>query len=100
MSTSAAAFSERRSITRKREPVIRRATDADFEALVELDWSSGVHHAALDPDNYRLPDRDAMADFLRRRLADPDREVLVAIVGGAVVGMVDVTIIEDPDPGS
>jgi ribosomal protein S18 acetylase RimI-like enzyme len=100
MSTSAAGSSERRSITRKREPVIRRATSAHFEVLVELDRSSGVHHAALDPGNYRLPDREAMAAFLRRRLADPDREVFVAVVGGVVVGMVDVTMIEDPDPGS
>lgn len=80
--------------------VIRRATDADFDALVELDWASAVHHAGLDPANYRLPDRDALAAFLRRRLADPGREVLVAEAAGAVVGMVDVTIADEPDPGS
>ena len=80
--------------------VIRPATDADFDALVELDWSSAVHHVDLDPAFYRLPDRDAIAAFLRRRIADPDREILVAVVAGDVVGMVDVTLAGEPDPGS
>ena len=52
------------------------------------------------PEFYRVPERASVADFLRRRLADPDREVLVAEADGAVVGMVDVTLAEDPDPGS
>ena len=79
---------------------IRAARPADFDALVELDLSSAIHHAGLDPELYRVPERTAVADFLRRRLADPDREVLVAEADGAVVGTVDVTLAEDPDPGS
>jgi ribosomal protein S18 acetylase RimI-like enzyme len=80
--------------------VIRAAVPADRDALVELDIASAVHHAALDPDSYRVPDREAVASFLDRRGADPDREVLVAVVDEAVVGMVDVTILESPDNGS
>ena len=80
--------------------VVRPATDADFEALVELDRSSALHHVALDPEFYRLPDRADIAAFLRRRLADAAREVIVAVAGDEVVGMVDVTIADDPDPGS
>jgi ribosomal protein S18 acetylase RimI-like enzyme len=79
---------------------IRPAIDSDFEALVELDLSSAAHHAGLDPGLYHVPDRAAVASFLRERLADPDREVFVAVADGAVVGMVDVTIAEDPPPGS
>jgi GNAT superfamily N-acetyltransferase len=79
---------------------IRARREEDFEALVELDLDSARHHVALDPDLYRLPARDAVADFLRRRLADPAREVLVAVVDGRVVGEVDVRIEEAPDPGS
>ena len=79
---------------------IRAARPTDFDALVELDWSSAVHHASIDPVLYRIPERAALADFLRRRLSDPDREVLVAEADGTVVGMVDVTLDEDPDPGS
>lgn len=80
--------------------IIRPATAADFEALVDLDLSSARHHAALDPDFYHVPPRAAIATFLERRMADPDREMLVADVDGEVVGMVDVTAQEPPDPGS
>lgn len=80
--------------------IIRPAVASDFEALVDLDLSSARHHAALDPDFYHVPPRAAVAAFLERRLADPDREALVAEVDGEVVGMVDVTAQESPDPGS
>lgn len=80
--------------------VIRPVTDDDFEALVALDRSSALYHAGIDPEAYQLPDRDASVAFLERRLADPNRQVLVAVVDGAVVGMVDVTIVHDPRPGS
>lgn len=79
---------------------IRPALETDFEALVDLDLSSAAHHARLDPAFYRVPERGAVAAFLERRLADPDREVLVAEIGGRVVGMVDLTAQEIPDPGS
>ena len=79
---------------------IRPRRDEDFEALVELDLDSARHHVSLDPGFYRMPDRDAVAAFLRRRLADPEREVLVAVADGQVVGQVDVTIADAPDPGS
>jgi ribosomal protein S18 acetylase RimI-like enzyme len=79
---------------------IRPATDGDFEALAELDWSSAVHHARIDPEAYQLPDREAAVAFLKERFDDPRREVLVATVEGAVVGMVDVTLVDDPRPGS
>jgi GNAT superfamily N-acetyltransferase len=79
---------------------IRPATDLDFDALVDLDWSSAVHHAAVDPEAYQRPDREASMAFLDERLDDPRREVLVAVVDGTVVGMVDVTLVYAPRPGS
>jgi ribosomal protein S18 acetylase RimI-like enzyme len=80
--------------------VIRPAIPADRDAMVELDLASAAHHVALDPDSYRVPDLDAVASVLDRRHADPDREVYVAVVDDAVVGMVDVTMLEAPDNGS
>jgi ribosomal protein S18 acetylase RimI-like enzyme len=80
--------------------VVRRATEDDFDALVGLDQASAIHHAALDPAFYRVPPREAIADFLLRRLTDPNRQVLVAEVDGQVVGCVDVTLVDDPDLGS
>ena len=79
---------------------IRPREDADFDALVELDLASARHHATLDPALYQVPCRDDVAAFLRRRLADSQREVLVADIDGEVVGMVDVTLEEPPDSGS
>jgi ribosomal protein S18 acetylase RimI-like enzyme len=80
--------------------IVRPAVAADFEALVDLDLASARHHAALDPGFYHVPSRSDVAAFLARRMADPDREVLIAEVDGEVVGMVDVTAQEPPDPGS
>jgi ribosomal protein S18 acetylase RimI-like enzyme len=80
--------------------LIRPAARDDFEALVDLDLASAIHHAALDPDFYRVPERAAVASFLEERLADTDREVLVAVVGGKVVGSVDVTMQDPPHEGS
>ena len=94
------AGSDAERTTASTEPSVRRATTDDVGALIDLDLASARHHAALDPGLYRVPDRAAVAAFLRRRLADPDREVLVAEVDGAVVGAVDVTLAEEPDPGS
>jgi ribosomal protein S18 acetylase RimI-like enzyme len=82
------------------DAVIRRAVPEDRDAMVELDLASAVHHAALDPDFYRVPEQEAIASFLDRRHADRDREILVAVVDDTVVGMVDVTMLEPPDEGS
>ncbi len=76
----------------------RRADD--FEGLVELDLSSARHHASIDPEYYLVPEPDAVAVFLKRRLADPDRDVLVAEVGGRIVGAVDIAMVGPRDPGS
>ncbi len=73
---------------------IRPATLADFEAMVELDQASAVHHAAIDPEAWEVPDRAGSADFLRRRQAeDPSRETLLAVVDGQVVGMVEIAVV-------
>lgn len=82
------------------EITIRPAVPADREALVDLDLASAAHHAALDPTLYRVPERGAVARFLDRRIADPDRQALVAVAGEAVIGMVDVTMEGPPDEGS
>jgi len=82
------------------EITLRAALPGDFEALVDLDLVSAEHHVAVDPRRYRLPDRSAVATFLRRRLADPSREVVVAEVQGRVVARLDVDVVEPPDEGS
>jgi ribosomal protein S18 acetylase RimI-like enzyme len=80
--------------------VIRPRTADDFQSLVELDLATARHHAAIDPASYRVPEPNAAARFLERRLRDPDRQILVAEVDGGVVGAVDIRIVQPPDPGS
>jgi aminoglycoside 6'-N-acetyltransferase len=80
--------------------VVRRATAADFDALVDLELESARHHAAIDPERWRVPERDAVVEFVRRRhAADPDRETLVAVADGEVVGAVEMGIGGERDPG-
>jgi ribosomal protein S18 acetylase RimI-like enzyme len=80
--------------------VIRPRTADDFQSLVELDLATARHHAAIDPAAYRVPEREVVARFLERRLRDADRQILVAEADGAVVGAVDIRMVQPPDPGS
>ena len=79
---------------------VRARRGDDLESLLELDLASARHHATIDPAWYRVPERDEVAAFLERRLADDARHVLVAEVDGKVVGAVDVIIVGPRDPGS
>lgn len=73
--------------------VIRPATADDAEAMVDLELASAIHHASVDPDRWRVPPREAIAEYrLRRREADPDGGALVAEADGAVVGMVEMLL--------
>jgi aminoglycoside 6'-N-acetyltransferase len=69
---------------------IRPATPEDEPALVELEHESAIHHATLDPERWRVPAREAVADYRgKRQVADPDGAALVAVAAGRVVGMVE-----------
>ena len=69
---------------------IRPATADDEPAMIELEHASAIHHAAVDPARWRVPERDAIASYRReRQAADPDAASLLAIAGGRVVGMVE-----------
>jgi aminoglycoside 6'-N-acetyltransferase len=72
---------------------IRPATAADAEAMVKLELASAIHHAALDPERWRVPPREAIAEYRqRRRAADPDGDALVAEADGVVIGMVEMLL--------
>src|SRR5215216_3428770 len=97
MSTSAAACSGPRSTTRRSRPVaspavddvaIRPVGDADLEGLVDIYLAGARHHAAIDPDAFRVPDREDVVVRLQRRLdnAGADHAYLAAIVDGRLVG--------------
>jgi aminoglycoside 6'-N-acetyltransferase len=79
---------------------VRPAAPGDFEAMVDLELASAEHHAALDPDGWRVPARADVAAFARERLAsDPERAALVATVDREVVGMVEIAMLTPGHPG-
>jgi aminoglycoside 6'-N-acetyltransferase len=70
--------------------VIRPATPEDDEALVELQNASAVHHAAIDPDRWRVPTlEEERASRRHWHAAKPRDEALVAVADGRVIGMVE-----------
>ena len=82
--------------------VLRPGTAGDVDALAEISVSSARHHAALDPEFYAVPVREAVATSLREALErenDADAVRLVAEVDGVVVGSATVEL-RSPSPGS
>jgi ribosomal protein S18 acetylase RimI-like enzyme len=66
---------------------------ADADALAAVYISSAAHHAGLDPDFYQVPTREAVADRYRDPSHLREAVILVAEVGGVVVGMATVRML-------
>ena len=83
-------------------PLVREATAADLDAIVEIYLTNARHHAALAPDSYRVPEAAAVRARFSGMLEDPDDEDahLVAVVDGRVVGALDAFRRPDGSPGS
>jgi GNAT superfamily N-acetyltransferase len=77
--------------------VIRPASVDDVDALADVYVSSARHHAALDPESYIVPDREAVVGHLRETLqleadADANAVRLVADTDGTVAGSAEVEL--------
>ncbi|MGC5285833.1 GNAT family N-acetyltransferase [Micromonospora sp. DT231] len=83
---------------RRTGPTVRPAELSDVPALVELRLANAEAHLALDPDVYRLPQREAVAHHFTTTLTDGSGRdaILVAEMGGQVVGMVEVLRLPEP----
>ncbi|MEU8180446.1 GNAT family N-acetyltransferase [Micromonospora sp. NPDC049047] len=83
---------------RRSGPAVRPAELSDVPALVELRLANATAHLALDPDVYRLPQREAVAQHFTTALtAEAGRDaILVAELNGQVVGMVEVLRLPEP----
>jgi GNAT superfamily N-acetyltransferase len=81
---------------------IRTSTETDLEAIVDLYLAVAQHHAAIDPELFHVPARDAVRDRLLRRIGQSgDRaENVVAIVGDEIVGNASIDIGDPPAAGS
>jgi len=82
--------------------VIRPAALEDLEELLEIYLSSASHHVTLDPEHYRVPDKEAAAARLRGIVEDGGRMsgYLAAVVDDRVVGSVSIVLLPPPSDGS
>ena len=106
MSTSADGSSVPRSTTRSNEESadveIRPVAVGDLDALVDVYLAGAEHHAAIDPDAFRVPEREDAAARLRRRLdaRGPEHEYVAAVIDGTVVGSATLDLDDLPSPGA
>jgi GNAT superfamily N-acetyltransferase len=69
---------------------IRTARLEDAGALADVYMASAEHHVRLDPSLYRKPEWEPLEERYRGRLpSGKDNVIFVAVVGGEVVGFVD-----------
>ena len=87
------------------EPVafeIRPVTMDDIEPLVDIYLDTARHHAAIDPDRFRVPARADVAARLRPRIEGRGvrAEYVAAIVDGRMVGSASMYVDDLPHQGS
>ncbi|MGH9052212.1 MAG: GNAT family N-acetyltransferase, partial [Acidimicrobiia bacterium] len=76
--------------------VIRPVRVEDTEDVARLFLESARHHVDLEPDLYRVPELDQVIQEHLQWLGRDDRAILVAEVGGRVVGSLSVRVVEPP----
>jgi len=84
-------------MARKRALLVRRARDSDRAALDALWRSVDALHAELLPGYFRRAHSPARPDsFVEEALDSRDQTLLVAEIGGEVIGLVHVEIYDTP----
>jgi ribosomal protein S18 acetylase RimI-like enzyme len=78
------------------DAVIRAARTDDAASLAELFLESARHHVDLDPNLYRVPERDQVIQEHQAWLGRHDRTLLVAEVEGRTAGFVSIRLVEPP----
>jgi GNAT superfamily N-acetyltransferase len=81
---------------------IRPVTLDDLETLIDIYFDTAVHHAAIDPEVFHIPPRDAVEARLRRRVESrgEDAEYVAAMIDGVMVGSASVDIADMPSTGN
>ena len=78
---------------------IRPATPEDEPALTEVQHSSAIHHATIDPDRWRMQTLEEGARSRRHwHRVQPRSAGLVAVADGRVVGMIELYLKRPRDP--
>jgi GNAT superfamily N-acetyltransferase len=81
---------------------IRPVTIDDLEVLIDIYLDTAIHHAAIDPERFRVPTRDEVAARLRLRVEGrgATSEFVGAILEGRMVGSASINVEDPPHPGS
>ncbi|HEX5014904.1 MAG TPA: GNAT family N-acetyltransferase [Candidatus Limnocylindrales bacterium] len=81
---------------------IRPVTIDDLDVLIEIYLDTARHHAAIDPEVFHVPDRDAITARLRRRIEGRGitGEYVAAMLGDTMVGSASVDIADPPSAGN
>ena len=81
---------------------IRPVTIDDLDVLIEIYLETARHHAAIDPEVFHIPDRDAIEVRLVRRIEGRGvtGEYVAAMLGEVMVGSASVDIADVPSAGS
>ncbi len=81
---------------------IRPVTLDDLEVLIDIYLDTAIHHAAIDPEVFRIPARDDVAVRLRHRIEGrgDTAEYVAAMLDGVMVGSASVDLEEPPSPGN
>jgi aminoglycoside 6'-N-acetyltransferase len=78
---------------------IRPATLDDEPAMTEIQHSSAIHHATIDPERWRMQSLEEGARSRRHwHRVSPRSEGLVAVADGKVVGMIELWLKRPRDP--
>jgi GNAT superfamily N-acetyltransferase len=81
---------------------IRPVTLDDLDVLIEIYLDTARHHAAIDPEVFHVPDREAIEARLRRRIEGRGMtgEYVAAMIGDRMVGSASVDVEGPPSAGN
>jgi len=94
-------------LTTRSEPAaptvrIRPVTIDDLDVLIDIYFDTARHHAAIDPEVFHVPPRDAVTARLRRRIESRGEtgEYVAAMIGDVMVGSASVDLENPPSTGN
>ncbi len=81
---------------------IRPVSVDDLEVLIDIYLDTAIHHAAIDPAWFHVPERHDVAVRLRRRIdgRGSTGEYVAAVLDGRMVGSASIDVEDPPHPGS
>jgi GNAT superfamily N-acetyltransferase len=91
-----------RSSGQSSDLTIRPVTLDDLEVLIDIYLDTARHHAAIDPEGFHVPSREAVAERLLHRIEGrgATAEYVAAMIDGQMVGSASIDFHDPPSPGN